>query len=81
MRFPFICPVFDPNINTDISIHINCRNRNIVTIRKHIVPEEALAGAGVAVGVEKAAQGGVVKSALQVIEASLFNGGLPLKVI
>ena len=45
--------------------------RIIPAVRKHIVPEEALTGAGVAVGVEEAANGGVVVSGLQVIEARL----------
>ena len=35
------------------------------------MPQEALAGTGVAVGVEEATQGGVVISALQVVEARL----------
>ena len=44
-------------------------NRIVPAVRKHIVPQEALAGAGVAVGVEEAAKGGVVISGLQVVEA------------
>ena len=47
-----------------ISVH-----RIIIAIRKHIEPQEALAGGGVAVGVDKSAEGGVVISALEVIEA------------
>ena len=43
--------------------------RAVFTVRKHIVPQEALAGAGVAVSVEESAEGGVVVSGLQVIEA------------
>ena len=55
--------------------------RIILTVRKHIVPQEALAGAAIGVCVEEALDDGVVISGLQVIEARLFNGGLPLKVI
>ena len=54
------------------SCGIRACNRIVVTIRKHIVPQEALAGTGVAVGVEEAAQRGVVVSGLQVIEAHLL---------
>ena len=43
----------------------------VSAIRKHIISQEALAGAGVAVGVEEPSQGGVVISALEVIEARL----------
>ena len=43
--------------------------RVVPAVRKHIVPQEALAGAGVAVSVEESAEGGVVISGLQVIEA------------
>ena len=43
--------------------------RIIPAVRKHIVPQEALAGAGVAVGVEEAAQGWVVVTGLEVVEA------------
>ena len=42
-----------------------------MTISKHIVPQEALAGAGVAVGVDESTEGGVVISALEVVEARL----------
>ena len=47
--------------------------RVIIAVRKHIVPKEALAGGGVAVGVDKSAEGGVVISALEVIEARFFD--------
>ena len=50
---------------------INAINRIIPTVCKHIVPQEALAGTGVAVSVEEAAQGGIVVSALEVVEARL----------
>ena len=48
--------------------------RIIPAVRKHIVPQEALAGAGVAVGVEEALDNGVVISALEVIEAGFYDG-------
>ena len=43
----------------------------IVAICKHIEPQEALAGARVAVGVEESSEGWVTISALEVIEARL----------
>ena len=42
--------------------------RVIVAIRKHVVPEEALARAAVGIGIEEALHGGVVISALQIVE-------------
>ena len=47
--------------------------RIIPAVRKHIEPQEALAGAAVGIGVEEALHGGVIISALQVIEARLFG--------
>ena len=44
----------------------------IPTVRKHIIPQEALAGAGVAVGVDESAESWVIISALEIIEARLF---------
>ena len=54
-----------------MSRRITAGNWIIPTVRKHIVPEEALAGAGVAVCVEESSEGRIVISALQVIEARL----------
>lgn len=45
--------------------------RAIIAICKHIDPQEALAGAGVAVRVEEAAKGGVIISTLEIVEACL----------
>ena len=53
----------------------------IPTVRKHIVPQEALTGGGETVCIDKAAQGGVVVSGLQVIEARLVVVVLSLKRI
>ena len=47
--------------------------RTVPAVRKHIVPKEALAGAGVGVRVEKALDDGVVISGLQVVEARLYG--------
>ena len=47
------------------------KNWGVLTVRKHIVPQEALAGAGVSVGVEEAIDDRVVVPGLQVIEAGL----------
>ena len=57
------------------------QNWNIVTIRKHIIPQEALAGACVAVGVEEALDDGIVISALEVVEACLRWVILPFAMI
>ena len=43
------------------------------------MPEEPLAGAGVAVRVEEALDDGVVISGLQVIEARLFGEGIAIE--
>ena len=51
----------------------------IPAIRKHIIPQEALTSAGVAVGVEESAEGGVVISALEVVEARLGDEVLSLE--
>ena len=60
---------------------IAAENRIIPTVRKHIVPQEALAGGSVAVSVDKSAEGGVVISALEVIEARFSDCGLSLRAI
>ena len=64
-----------------MSRRITAGNWIIPTVRKHIVPEEALAGAAVGVCVEEALDGGVIISGLQVIEAGLLSYGLPLMAI
>ena len=51
---------------------ISIANRVIPAIRKHIVPQETLAGGGVGVGVDEAADLGIVISALEVIEPGLY---------
>ncbi len=65
--------------SNEVSSDICFVNRIASAIRKHIVPQEALAGAGVAVGVEESSEGWVVISALEVVEARLFDDGLPLE--
>ena len=69
MIFPAISTRIIPSVY--LSGWIVSINRIIPTVRKHIVPQEALTGAGVAVRVEEAAKGGVVISALEVVEARL----------
>ena len=64
-----------------MSRRITAGNWIIPTVRKHIVPEEALAGAAVGVCVEEALDDGVVISGLQVVEARLRNCVLPLRAI
>ena len=53
----------------------------ICAIRKHVVPQKALAGACVAVCVEKALDDGIVVAGLEVIEAGFFDCGLSLRSI
>lgn len=60
-----------------IAKRINILDRVVLAICKHIVAEEALTSGGVAVGVDEAAQGGVVISALEVIKARLRDCVLP----
>ena len=57
-----------PNI---VAAWILVCNWIIVAVRKHIEPQEALAGAAVGVCVEEALDDGVVISGLQVVEARL----------
>ena len=52
-----------------MSRRISAGNRIIPAVRKHIIPQEALAGAAVGIGVEKALNDGVIISALEIIEA------------
>ena len=48
-------------------------HRVIIAVRKHIVPQEALAGAAVGIGVEEPLDDGIVISALQIVEPG-FRG-------
>ena len=57
--------------NKEVPRRIRTIGRGVVAVSKHIVPEEALAGAAVGVRVEKALDDGVVISGLKVIEARL----------
>ena len=59
------------NCYTSVSYNICIDYWVILTVRKHIKPKEALAGAGVAVGVEETLDDWVVVSALEVIEFRL----------
>ena len=60
---------------------IHTRYRIAKTICKHIMPEEALAGACVSIRVEETLNDGVIISALQVVEARLFDCTLPKRAI
>ena len=42
--------------------------RTIVTIRKHIVPKEALTGRSERIRIDESADGGIIVTALQVVE-------------
>ena len=50
--------------------------RIIAAIGEHIAAEDALSGGGEAVRVEEAAEGGVVVSALEVVESRLYGLGV-----
>ena len=56
-------------------------HRAVFTVRKHIIPEEALPGAAVGVRIEEPLDDGVVIAGLEVIEARLLSYGLPLMAI
>ena len=56
-----------------MTIRVNCSYRIIPTVRKHIVPEEALPCAAVGVCVEEALDDGVIISALQIVEPGFFG--------
>ena len=56
-----------------MSRRISAGNWIIPAVRKHIIPQEALAGAAVGIGVEKALNDGVIISALEIIEARLLT--------
>ena len=55
---------------------INRINRIIQAIGEHVVAKNTLAGGGVGVGVEEAADCGVVISALQIIEPGFLGFGM-----
>ena len=48
-------------------------HRIVVAIREHVAAEEALTGGGETVGVDEAADLGVVITALQVVESRLLG--------
>ena len=63
------------------TIRILKHNGIIITIRKHIVAQEALARGGVAVGADKSAEGRIVIAGLQIVEPGFFDEGLSLSEI
>ena len=63
-----------------MSTYIRLIHAIIPAVCKHIVTQQALAGAAVGVCVEEAADGGVIVAGLQVIEAGFFGRGLSLRV-
>lgn len=48
----------------------------VIAIREHIAAEEALAGGGKAVSIDKPADGGVIITGLQVIESGFLGAVL-----
>ena len=58
------------------AISVCRRNRIIIAIRKHIAAEDALAGGGEAVCIDKSADLRIVITALEVIESRLLSVGL-----
>jgi hypothetical protein len=48
----------------------------ITAVGKHVIAEDALAGGNEGIGVDEAADGGIVITALQIIEAGILGGGL-----
>ena len=60
---------------------VYCATWSILAVRKHIIAQEALAGAAIGVRIEEALDDGVIISALEVVEARLFDCGLSLRSI
>ena len=58
-------------MTTVLAAWVSTCNRIIIAVRKHIIPEEALAGAAVGVRVQEALDDRIIASGLQVIEARL----------
>ena len=56
-------------MTTVLAAWVSTCNRIIIAVRKHIIPEEALAGAAVGVRVQEALDDRIIVSGLQVIEA------------
>ena len=54
-----------------MSVAVSVVHRPVLAVREHVVPEETGAGGGVAVGVDKPLDDGIVVSGLQVVEARL----------
>ena len=50
--------------------------RIIQTVGEHVIAEDALAGGDEGIGVDKSADGGIVITGLQVIEAGILGKGL-----
>ena len=44
-------------------------NRIVITVREHIIADESLTRAGIAVGIEEPLDDGVIISALKVVES------------
>jgi len=51
----------------------------IITIRKHITADDSLTGGGVGVGVDEAAQLGIVVAGLEVIEPGVSTVKCPIR--
>ena len=64
-----------------VSCFVRSNHRTILAVCKHIIAKEALAGATVGIRVEEALDDGVIISALEVVEARLFDCGLSLRSI
>ena len=50
--------------------------RIVAAVSEHVVAQQALAGGDEGIGVDKSADGGVVITALQIIEAGILGGEL-----
>ena len=61
------------------SFGIPIQHRIIITIGKHIISQQALAGGDVDISIEEAACCGIIISALQVIQPGISRKEIPLR--
>ena len=55
--------------NADKTLRHHAGNRIVAAVGKHVIAEDALAGGDEGIGVDKSADGGVVITGLEIIEA------------
>ena len=75
--------MYDPRFTISIIFHIekscpayvakriNIQNGIIITIRKHIVTQDTLAGGGIGVGIDEPGYSGIIIPGLEIVEPGL----------